>query len=163
MRHLIVGIDTGNTSAIACIDLNGLVVKTATARHVGLGWFVDAIKMAGSPVIIAGDKKKPDRIVSRLSAIFGAVLFIPSTNISIAKKRIIAKEGFENLHERDAIAAARLAFNAYADKLRQTERLARCKNAEAEEIKALVIKKQSVHEAIYNIKANRMLSKKVHS
>lgn len=163
MRHLIVGIDTGNTSAVACIDLNGSVVKIATARHAGFDWFVDTIKSSGSPAIIAGDKKNPDDLVSKLSAIFGAVLFVPSTDISVAKKRIIAKGSFSNLHERDAIAAARLAFNAYADKLRQTERLARRKNAEAEEIKALVIKKYSVHEAIYNMKANRMLSKKVHS
>ncbi|MCL5239705.1 MAG: DUF460 domain-containing protein [Candidatus Marsarchaeota archaeon] len=157
MKHLIVGIDPGKTAAVACLDLDGNVAKLATGRFAGLQWFVDEITKTGSPVVIAGDKRRPDSLVEKLASIFDAALFVPSTDISVEKKKGLTAHGFANLHERDALAAARTAYRAYAGKLRQAERLAMRSNAESEHVKAMVIKKYSVHEAVTNGASGRRL------
>ena len=157
MKHIIVGVDTGKTAAIACLDLNGEVVRLSTGRFAGLQWFVDTITLTGSPVVIACDKKRPDSLVQKLASIFDAVLFVPETDISVLKKKDLAKHNFSNLHERDALAAARTAYRAYAGKLRQAERLANLGSAEPEKVKAMVIRKYSVHEAITSSAAGRRL------
>lgn len=162
LKHLIVGIDTGKTAAVACLDLNGGVVRLTTGRFVGLEWFVDTIKETGSPVIIAGDKKRPDSLVEKLAAIFDAVLFVPQTDISVMKKKGLTAHRFANPHERDALAAAATAYNYYVGKLRQAERIAREKEADVDKVKAMVIKKYSVYEAITNRNAGRRLVRGMH-
>jgi predicted RNase H-like nuclease (RuvC/YqgF family) len=157
LKHIIAGIDPGKTAAIACLDLDGNVVRLATGRFAGLQWFVDTIAQTGSPVVIAGDKKRPDYLTEKLASIFDAVLFVPETDISVLKKKDLTHHGFANPHERDALAAARTAYRAYAGKLRQAERLASSKSAEADSIKAMVIKKYSVHEAVTGSGAGRRL------
>ncbi len=155
LKHLIVGIDPGKTAAIACLDLDGNVAKLATGRFVGLEWFVDTLKETGLPVVVACDKRRPDSLVEKLAAIFDAVLFVPQTDISVMKKKDLTAHRFANPHERDALAAAATAYNAYAGKLRQAERIGREKGAEVEMVKAMVIKKYSVHEAISSRSAGR--------
>ncbi len=153
--HIIVGIDGGKTAAIACIDLNAKVLKLFTGRFVSTSWFVNKINETGEPVIIASDKEKPDDIAKKLAAIFGAVLFSPDTDISTEKKAMLAGKT-ENLHERDALAAAKLAYNAYANKLKQVDKLASKKGADPDRIKALVIaKRYSAYEALNNKKSGR--------
>ncbi len=153
--HIIVGIDGGKTAAIACIDLYGRTLKLFTGRYVTLGWFVDMIKEVGEPVIIASDKKKPDEIVRRLAAVFGAVLFAPQDDLTVEKKKELAKQEFENLHERDALAAARAAYNTYSNKLKQVHKKALESGVEADKAMALVIERYSIYEAITGKKANR--------
>ena len=148
LKHLIVGIDAGKTAALACLDLEGKVVNVATGRFVGLEWFVSAIKDTGSPVIIASDKRKPDSLSVRLSTIFDAVLFAPETDMSVEKKKVIASKFASNFHERDALAAATTAYNVYVNKLRQAERMAKENNTDADRVKAMVIKRYSVYEAV---------------
>ena len=162
MKHLIVGIDTGKTAAIACLDLDGNVARLATGRFAGLQWFVDTIKETGLPVMIACDKKRPDSLVGKLAAIFDAVLFVPQTDISVMKKKNLTSHNFANLHERDALAAAATAYNAHAGKLRQAERIAKEKEVEVDRVKAMVIKKYSVYEATTNRNAGRRLVRSMH-
>ncbi len=151
------GIDAGKTAAVACLDLDGNVIRLSSGRFAGLQWFVDTIRQAGSPVVIACDKKRPDDLVWKLASIFDAVLYVPGSDISVLKKQGLTNHRFSNLHERDALAAARTAFRAYAGKLRQAERMANEKHAESERVKAMVIKKYSVHEAISSGAAGRRL------
>jgi len=154
MQHIIVGIDGGKTAAVACLDLNGNKLATFTGRSVGIKWFIDKIREQGVPVLIASDKEKPDYIAYKLSAMFGAALFTPKSDISTERKRTIAG-GTENLHERDALAAAKTAYNAYANKLKQADRLAHKQGANADMVKALVIRHYSIDEAITGKKSGR--------
>ncbi len=160
MKHLIVGIDPGKTSAIACLDLDGGIVKVKTGRYVGMAWFVNEIQEAGFPVVISSDKEKANSLVSKLSAVFDAVLFVPSTDISVSKKKVIAEKYVSNLHERDALASAKMAFNAYANKLRHIESSTGAKSEELDMIKARVIKKYSIYEAANNMMTGRRLVRK---
>ena len=154
------GIDSGKTAAIACVDLDGKVVHISTGRSVGLDWFVDIIRKTGFPVVIAGDKKNPVALVARLSTIFDSVLFVPSSDISVEKKKALASDEVQNLHERDALAAAMTAYNAYSSKLRQAERTAREMKADADRVKALVVKRYSMYEAVSRKKAGRRFIRK---
>lgn len=153
--HIIVGIDGGKTAAIACIDLYGRPIRLFTGRYVGLSWFVDMIRDVGEPVIIASDKKKPDEIVKKLGAVFGAVVFSPQEDLTVEKKEELANRAFENLHERDALAAAKAAYNAYANKLKQASKKAIEHGIETDKAMTLVIERYSIHEAITGKKANR--------
>ncbi len=159
MKHIVVGVDPGKTCAIACLDLNGKLVSLETMRFGGLEWFVSSIRKAGSPVVIACDKKKADETVSKLAAIFDAVLFTPKEDISVSRKKDIMRMiKMGSLHERDALMAAVTAYNTYANKLNQVEHMSRengINNIDA--VKALVLKKHSFYEASKGMKAGRFV------
>jgi predicted RNase H-like nuclease (RuvC/YqgF family) len=158
MQHIIVGIDPGKTAAIACLDLNGRELYLSYGRFVGVDWFVDKIKSIGVPIIIASDKKNSSSMVDKIAAIFGCQVFSPSRDISTAKKKefISASYNAENLHERDALAAAMTAYYAYANKLKQAERIAREKGInDVDKVKSMVVKRYSINEAILNKKSGR--------
>ncbi|MGC8676416.1 MAG: DUF460 domain-containing protein [Candidatus Micrarchaeia archaeon] len=156
---MIVGVDGGKTAAIACLGLDGKPLRLFTGRFVGLEWFVSNIKSTGEPLIIASDKKRPDYIARKLAAVFGAKLFAPSTDISVDRKKELAGKT-ENLHERDALAAARVAYNAYANKLNQIEKMAKNKSKNSDLMKALVIgRRYSMHEAALGSKSGRASGK----
>ncbi len=149
MYHIIVGIDSGKRAAVACLDLEGRPVLVANETFVGLEWFVEKITNAGTPVIIASDKKKPSKLPSKLSAIFGAVLFSAGYDIDVKRKQDVARKyRISNLHERDAMSAAVAAYNSYKNKLDQAAVFAREHKVEdPDRIKAMVIKRYSMYEA----------------
>ncbi len=149
MTYIIVGIDSGKRAAVACLDLDGKPVFVSNGTFVGLEWFVEKIRGAGTPVIIASDKKKPNKLPSKLSAIFGAILFSAGYDIGVKRKQELAhRYGISNLHERDAMSAAVAAYNAYQNKLKQAGVFARNNNLQdPDKIKAMVIRRYSMHEA----------------
>ncbi|MDE1860968.1 MAG: DUF460 domain-containing protein [Candidatus Micrarchaeota archaeon] len=150
MRHIIVGIDSGKRAAIACIDLSGNVVGLDTGISVGMDWYLDRIRSAGSPVVIASDKKRAGTLIGKLAAIFHCIVFTPQSDMSVDRKREFT-EGINvgSLHERDALSAALNAYNSYSNKLNQAERYARERNYdEIDRVKALVIKRYSIHEVL---------------
>lgn len=158
MKHIIVGIDTGKTSAIACVDLSGAVSHLANERFADMAWFLRNIEFAGLPVVIAGDKTKPGELLVKIAAIFDAALYSPKEDIGVRRKEIIGEDRTANVHERDALSAAISAYNNYANKLKQAEKLAKKGNVgDVDNIKALVIKKYSVYEAIKNKSPNRFV------
>lgn len=161
MKHVIVGIDSGKRAAVACIDLNGKIVHINNGLFVSLDWYVDNIKLAGSPVIIAGDKRRAQRLLEKLSAIYNAVIYTPTTDISVKrKKEFLTGKTVANLHERDALSAALTAYNAYANKLNQAERYARERDVEdLDRVKALVIKRYSIHEALEGKEESRRFAR----
>jgi uncharacterized protein len=149
MNHIIVGIDSGKRAAVACLDLEGKLIFISSGTFVGLEWFVEQISDIGTPVIIASDKKKPNHLPAKLSAIFGAVLFSAGYDIDVKKKQEIARKyKIYNLHERDAMSAAVAAYNSYRNKLNQADVFARENNIDdPDRIKAMVIRRYSMHEA----------------
>ncbi|MCL5786811.1 MAG: DUF460 domain-containing protein [Candidatus Marsarchaeota archaeon] len=149
MNHIIVGIDTGKTSAIACTDLHGNIVSLYTGKSEGLPWFVEKIRESGIPVIISGDKKRSQETVRKLASIFNCVLFAPREDIPVWKKNEeLSMNKVSSIHERDALSAAKAAYNKYANKLGQADRLARLSNADPDSVKAMVIRRYSVYEAV---------------
>ncbi|MCL5008658.1 MAG: DUF460 domain-containing protein [Candidatus Marsarchaeota archaeon] len=159
MKHIVVGVDTGKTCAVACVDLNGNIVSLKTKRFAGLNWIVQVVTEAGSPVVVASDKKHANTQLAKLAAIFDAALFTPKDDISVSrKKEFMLPKKAANLHERDALTAAMSAYNAYSSKLNQIEHLAREKGVDdIDGVKALVVKKHSFHEAVTGKKTGRFV------
>ncbi|MCL4411498.1 DUF460 domain-containing protein [Candidatus Marsarchaeota archaeon] len=156
--HIIVGIDTGKTSAIACLNLNGKLVHSSHMADAGVGRLVEAIRAVGVPDIIATDKPASTSfIIRKVNAAFNSVLYAPRKSIPLSEKKTAAKENnIKNQHERDAYVAAIGAYNAYANKLKQAERAAKERNFDdIDALKSKVIHKYSVDEVMMNRKANR--------
>ncbi len=154
--HLIVGIDTGKTMAYTCLALDGRIVGVDHKASGGTDWIIDQINKIGTPSIIACDKE-PNENARKIAAAFNARIFYPSKELSSLDKRLIAKpHGITNPHERDACAAAVKAYNVHVNKLKQADRAARMNNVkDPDSIKAKVIGRYSIEEAISNKEANR--------
>lgn len=157
MAHIIVGIDSGKTSAIACLSLDGRLIHSSHASLGGTVWMLDSIRKVGVPSIIATDRKNPGETVRKVNAAFHSRLFVPDRDIPIIEKRELARRsGIRNPHERDAYAAAVKAYNSHANKLNQAERISRGnKVADIDRIKARIINRYSISEAISGKEANR--------
>lgn len=159
MAHTIVGIDTGKTAAIVCLDLDGRIIYARTRRFADMRWFIDTLKSTGTPSVIASDKRRASASLVKLASIFDAALYTPKEDISVVRKKGLSSGLYiTNIHERDAFSAAIAAYNAYANKLKQAERLAReRKIKDVDRIKAMVIKKHSIYEAMENKRASRFV------
>lgn len=161
--HIIVGIDTGKTSAIACLSLDGKLLYSAHVRQADESWFISTIYSVGTPVIIASDKTEPtNNVIRKINANFNAIIFYPEKIITQKEKKQLARvAGLKDQHERDAYSAALKAYNVHSNKLRQAERIANSMHiSNTDAIKAKVIKRYSVNEAIENRIAHRMANKK---
>jgi len=161
--HIIVGVDTGKTSAIACLSLDGKLLYSAHKRQADESWFISMIHSIGMPVIIASDKTRPtNNNIRKINATFNATIFYPEKVITQKEKKQLAKvTGLKDQHERDAYSAALKAYNAHSNKLRQAERIASSMHiSNTDAIKAKVIKRYSVKEAIENRVAHRLANKK---
>lgn len=159
MAYIIVGIDTGKTAALACLDLDGTPIYMNVKPFADMRWFIDNMRKAGSPVVVASDKKKNNDTIAKIAAIFDAALYTPKEDISVSKKKEFAKAWkIKSMHERDALSAALIAYNHYSSKLKQAERISgESSKAEIDRIKAMVIKKHSVREAMEKRKAGRFV------
>ncbi len=154
--YLIVGIDPGKTTGIACLDLKGRLVLTNHKQFAGLDWITGTINCAGTPVIVASDKREASETVRKINAAFNSRLFCPERELRIHEKRAAAKAALiKDPHERDAYVAAISAYNAYANKFKQIEHIALEGRGDPEAIKAKVVEKYSINEAMGNRKANR--------
>lgn len=139
------------------LDLNGRLVWASHGSGGSSDGIVGIISGMGNPVIIAGDKKHSSELVRKVNASFNSLLFEPRKDLSIEMKRELAKDAnIGNQHERDAYAAAAYAFKNYAGKFIHAEQLAKRRNADnIDEIKAKVVLRYSIDEAITGRKANR--------
>ncbi len=157
MAHIIAGVDPGKTTGIACLDLNGNIISLKSSRFVGLDWLVRQISDIGTPVIIASDKKNSTSLTDKLSAAFNCAVFAPDEDLSTRRKDMMTKNaGAGNMHERDALSAALSAYNAYANKFKQAERLARSSNYQnVDRLKAMIVSKYSIHDVVTDRKAGK--------
>ena len=157
MDHIIVGIDPGKTSAVACLSLEGKLIYVSHKRDAGMQWFVDEISNVGIPSIMAADKSEPGSVARKLNSMFNSRLSLPQKDITVAEKRKLSKEtGIKNAHERDAYSAAIKAYNAAANKLNQAEHRLKQMNVEnRDRIKAKILGRYSLSEAVLGRPANR--------
>jgi hypothetical protein len=154
---IIVGIDTGKTCGIACIDFNGRLVAHTHGRFAGMEWIVSEIRKAGVPAVVASDKPMPSEIIKRVNAAFNARLYAPECEASADEKRASTRQAdIRDIHERDAYFAAMSAYHAFSNKLKQAERIASENGvADIDGIKAKVLRKYSISEAMTGKVANR--------
>ncbi len=141
--NLIVGIDPGTTTGFACLDLNGKLISTGSERQLGKDQLVRLLSESGSPLIVGCDKHNIPGLVESVAAQFGAVIHAPQQDTLASDKRELTQDvKTANVHELDAIASARLAYNAFAPVIQRTYRKLEAQGKEAffDKVIVLVIK-----------------------
>ncbi|MEF8785670.1 MAG: DUF460 domain-containing protein [Haloarculaceae archaeon] len=121
--HVLVGIDPGTTTAVAVVGLDGEVLDVLSTRTADTAAVIEWIIERGRPIIVAADVEPMPETVEKIRRSFDAAGWEPDRDLPVdTKKHRTREEGYDNDHERDALAAALAAYDDHED---QFERVAR--------------------------------------
>ncbi len=121
--HVIVGIDPGTTTAVAIVGLGGEVLDVLSTRTADTAAVIEWIIERGRPLMVAADVTPMPETVEKIRRSFDAAAWTPDRDLLVDSKQHRTREvGYDNDHERDAMAAALFAFDAHED---QFDRIAR--------------------------------------
>lgn len=157
MAYIIAGIDSGKTSAYACLDLDGKLIASGHKTFAGSDWIVGELGKVGTPCIVATDRRRPNPVIRKVNAAFNSLFFMPERELSSSEKREFAKSvSLRNRHEQDAYASAIKAYYSHANTLNKARSAISGMPRERQDtVKARIIRKHSIAEAIANRRANR--------
>jgi predicted RNase H-like nuclease (RuvC/YqgF family) len=121
----IVGFDPGNTSALAIVDFEGVLIFAGSGTGLSLEDAIGTIGENCVPAVFASDVAPAQEAVRKLAAAFGCRHWAPEISLSILEKRRIVFENTEgglNVHERDALAAALFCLFSLTDLIGRAKR-----------------------------------------
>lgn len=157
-RYVIVGVDPGLETGLAAVDLSLRLVLLTSSRELDRSAIINRLYTVGIPVIVATDKNPPPDSVKKLASTLGVPLYVPPRNPSTSEKEAVIEWyrrrhpslRIETTHERDALAAALMAYRHYERSLREVEERIREMgiDADLDEAKLLILRGRSVNEAI---------------
>jgi predicted RNase H-like nuclease (RuvC/YqgF family) len=114
--HVVVGVDPGTTTAVAIVALDGDVLDVLSTRTADSAAITEWIVERGRPVIVAADVTPMPETVEKLRRSFDAAGWTPDRDLPVdVKQHRTREEGYDNDHERDAMAAAFGAYDAHKD------------------------------------------------
>ena len=120
--HVVVGVDPGTTTAVAIVGLDGEVLDVYSSRMSDQADVIEWIIERGRPVVVAADVQPMPETVEKFRRSFDAAGWAPERDLPVdEKKHRTRHEGYDNDHERDAMAAALHAFDHHES---QFERVA---------------------------------------
>ena len=129
VRGLIVGVDSGTTSAVAVLDLRGNLLGKVSKKSFSQSEQQSYIQQFGQPIFFAVDVVKPSSTIEKLAASFNVRIEAPQKNLGRREKSALTssflnkyKAGADNFHEVSAVAAAIVFYNKHENKFRQIER-----------------------------------------
>jgi predicted RNase H-like nuclease (RuvC/YqgF family) len=153
---LIVGFDPGTTAGIACLDLGGNLIHMSSRKGLGISGATKLISGLGEPVLFACDVNPVPKTVKKIASSFNCSVFYPQEGLSVAEKKLIAKsENPADDHQRDALAAAKTAYECYEEKLKKAMYKAMKQGVDAEEAMAVVLRGEAVTKAIRKLKKGK--------
>jgi predicted RNase H-like nuclease (RuvC/YqgF family) len=121
--HVIVGIDPGTTTAIAVVGTGGTLLDVLSTRTADTAAVIEWIIERGRPILIGADVTPMPETVEKIRRSFDAAGWVPDRDLPVdVKQHRTREEGYDNDHERDAMAAA---FGAYDAHKAQIERITR--------------------------------------
>ncbi|MFC6905990.1 DUF460 domain-containing protein [Halalkalicoccus tibetensis] len=121
--HVLVGIDPGTTTAVAIVGIDGELLDVLSTRTADTADVIEWIVERGRPFLVAADVRPMPNTVEKIRRSFDAASWVPGTDLPVDEKQHRTREvGYDNDHERDAIAAALFAHDDHAE---QFERVAR--------------------------------------
>jgi hypothetical protein len=121
--HVLVGIDPGTTTAVAVLDLDGNVLDVLSTRTADTAAVTEWIIERGRPVLVAADVTPMPETVEKFRRSFDAAGWTPTTDLPIdGKQHRTRQHGYDNDHERDAMAAALYAFDDHEDQFARITR-----------------------------------------
>ncbi|MFB6138964.1 MAG: DUF460 domain-containing protein [Halosimplex sp.] len=114
--HVVVGVDPGTTTAVAIVGLDGEVLDVLSTRTADSADVTEWIVERGRPVIVAADVTPMPETVEKLRRSFDAAGWTPDRDLPVdVKQHRTREEGYDNDHQRDAMAAAFGAYDAHED------------------------------------------------
>ena len=149
-KYTFVGIDPGTTVGVAIIDLDGKPIEVFSSKNYSFSDVIERIISRGNPLIVASDVTPTPSTVKRISRIFSSPVHELAESLSTEEKVALTKgRGYKynNVHERDALAACVNAFQRYKKKLSQVHRKTP-PSVDVEEVKVMVIKGVPISDAI---------------
>lgn len=149
-KYTFVGVDPGTTIGVAIIDLEGNPIEVFSSKNYSCSDVVERIIARGNPLIVASDVTPTPSTVKRISRIFSSPVHELDKSLATEEKIALTKgRGYKynNVHERDALAACVNAFQRYKKKFSQVHRKTPL-GVDVEEVKAMVIKGVPISDAI---------------
>ncbi len=111
LKPIILGVDSGITTAYAAFEIDGSLIKVKSSRTESQADMITDIIRHGKVVLVGVDVKPSSAFGKEVASIFGARLVVPKRKISIMEKVCAARDyGSKNKHERDALAAGLFAY-----------------------------------------------------
>lgn len=129
---LIVGVDPGNTSAVAAVDLDGEIRRIESERELPPRDIIQIIIEEGKPVVVACDTAKMPSTVGKIASSLGASRFEPEEDLERRRKEKLGRG--ENSHEKDAVASAVHAYNSMQREIKKIKDFSRKNDAEIHEV-----------------------------
>jgi predicted RNase H-like nuclease (RuvC/YqgF family) len=121
--HVIVGIDPGTTTAVAVLDLDGKLLDVLSTRTADTAAVIEWIIERGRPMLVAADVTPMPETVEKFRRSFDAAGWTPTTDLPVdGKQHRTRQEGYDNDHQRDAMAAALYAFDDHEDQFGRISR-----------------------------------------
>ncbi|MFD1513202.1 DUF460 domain-containing protein [Halomarina rubra] len=121
--HVFVGIDPGTTTAVAIVGLGGEVLDVLSTRTADTAEITEWIIERGRPLLVAADVTPMPETVEKYRRSFDAAGWKPERDLPVDTKQHRTREvGYDDDHQRDAMAAALFAFDDHENQL---ERIAR--------------------------------------
>lgn len=124
-RHdpVLVGVDPGTTTAVSVVDIDGNVLDVMSTRTGDTASVIEWIVDRGRPVVIAADVTPMPETVEKIKRSFDAAGWKPERDLLVDEKLHRTRSiGYDNDHERDAIAAALHGYDSYAEQLDEIAR-----------------------------------------
>lgn len=121
--YVIIGVDPGTTTAVAVLGLDGDPHEVWSSRTASPADVIEWIVERGRPLLVATDVRPIPDAVEKLRRSFDAAEWRPENDLPVDEKlHRTRNHGYENDHERDALAAALFAHDAIADRIERVNR-----------------------------------------
>ena len=157
-KSIIVGIDPGVTCGIAILDTKGKLIHLSSKKHVRKSDIVKLISSFGHPVIIASDVHPCPKTIENLARSYRCKLWYPIKSLTSREKMELVKKiekSIEDLHERDALAAAVKSYKVHSSIFRRIQNAVKKANAKKhyDELvwKVIVEGKKNISDALNEI------------
>ncbi|GAA0295024.1 DUF460 domain-containing protein [Halarchaeum salinum] len=147
--RVFVGVDPGTTTAVALVDLDGHLLDVLSTRTADTADVIEWIIERGRPVLVAADVDPMPATVDQIRRSFDAAGWHPASDIPIDEKQHRTREeGYDNDHERDAMAAALYAHDDHADQIRRITRKIPPRVDRGEVVKRVLADESTVEAAV---------------
>lgn len=164
-RVLIVGLDPGLITGIAALDLDGNVLSLSSERELGEGELIQKLLELGKPLIIACDVSPTPKLVEKLCMSLGCKHWSPKKLGVEEKNKLVGPllKLVADKHQRDALAAACMAYRSHSPVLHRLRRVLKAKGLEylyeRAASKLLREEARSVSEAIHSCLTHELEAK----
>lgn len=158
-RLLIVGLDPGTTTGYAILDDKGSVLAMKSSKALSMDHLLAEVTSYGKVLLVGTDVRFSPQFVEKFCSRVGAKLVSPGRDLKQGFKETVVKgHPVKDDHQRDALAAALLAYHKVKDLFAKVDRVlaAQGKSHHAYDVKRLVLDGINIAEALALLEQNQV-------